>query len=149
MPKNKTIKKTAPKNKGGRPKNCGRCNKSKTICKCGRPTVMTKDVIAKLEQAFMMGCPDIEACLYADISMDALYLYQRKNPQFINRKEKLKKTPNFKARKTLVEDVDTPTGARWWGERKMKEEFQPSQVIEHQGKIDLSKEADKRAQKYE
>jgi len=69
----------------------------------GRPTVMTTNVVGKLEQAFLMGCSDIEACLFADISKQALYDYQKKHPEFIDRKEKLKQNPVMIARKGMID----------------------------------------------
>ena len=57
-----------------------------------RPTVMTPEVIAKLEEAFAWGCSDIEACLWADIAPKTLYVYQEKNPEFAQRKAALKET---------------------------------------------------------
>jgi hypothetical protein len=39
----------------------------------GRPTKMTPDTVKKLEEAFLLGCSDIEACLVADISKQTLY----------------------------------------------------------------------------
>jgi hypothetical protein len=33
---------------------------------------MTDAVLRKLEEAFLMGCTDIEACLYADALLEAL-----------------------------------------------------------------------------
>jgi hypothetical protein len=47
---------------------------------------MTEATVAKLEQAFAFGCTDLEACLYADISKDCLYNYQKKHPEFVDRK---------------------------------------------------------------
>ena len=68
----------------------------------GRPSVMTKEVIARLEEAFAWGCTDIEACLWADIQVRVLYLYQDKNPEFVHRKESLKEKPVLLARKSVV-----------------------------------------------
>jgi hypothetical protein len=48
---------------------------------------MTNDVVAKLEQAFSEGCKDIEACIYAEIVMLALYDTCRECTEFIDRKE--------------------------------------------------------------
>ena len=114
-----------------RPKNCGRCNKSKTICKCGRPTVMTPEVIRKLEEAFMWGCSDIEACLWANISQTALWEYMQKNPEFAIRRDKLKKTPTLTARKTVVDALpeDKDLSLRYL-ERKEKKEFSLRQETE-------------------
>lgn len=89
----------------------------------GRHTVMTQSVVDKLEQAFSMGCPDIEACLYAGINRATLYLYQKKHPEFIDRKEMLKKLPTMKARKTVHDDLNNSGTAKWYLEKKEKKEF--------------------------
>lgn len=101
----------------------------------GRPTVMTPDVLGKLEDAFMNAFTDEMACLYAGIAMDTLYEYCNTNPKFSDRKEKLKLTPNLAAQKRLVDDAaGTVGGARWWAERRMPE-FMPKSKVEHGGKI--------------
>ena len=41
--------------------------------KGGRPTVMTEDVIRKLEDAFAHDLSDTEACLYAGIGRTTLF----------------------------------------------------------------------------
>lgn len=90
----------------------------------GRPTVMTPETIAKLEEAFAWGCTDREACLWAGISEEALYLYQGKNPDFIKRKEALKDTPILDSRATVARAVRRdPDMAMKYLERKKKDEF--------------------------
>lgn len=101
----------------------------------GRPTVMTLEVIRKLEDAFANAFTDEMACLYVGISETALYEYCQKNPKFAERKEKLKVTPNLKAQETLVKDLSQVGGARWWAERRMPE-FMPKSKVEHGGKIE-------------
>ena len=54
---------------------------------------MTETVVGKLEEAFLMGCTDLEACLFAGINRNLLYDYQKKNPEFHDRKEQLKQNP--------------------------------------------------------
>jgi len=69
---------------------------------------MTPDVVNKLEDAFLMGCTDMEACLFAGISKQTLYNYQDKTPGYVDRKEMLKTNPVLQAkriqRKDLAED---------------------------------------------
>lgn len=90
----------------------------------GRPTKMTPETLSKLEQAFLMGCTDLEACLYAYISKSTLYDYQNANPQFLERKESLKQNPVLKARKSVVDSLDdNPELAMKFLERKKKDEF--------------------------
>lgn len=90
----------------------------------GRPTVMTPEVIDKLEEAFMWGCTDREACLNAGISEEALYLYQGKNPEFTKRKNMLKDEPIRLARESVVKGLKgNPDLALRFLERKKKDEY--------------------------
>lgn len=102
----------------------------------GRKTVMTKEVLLKLEDAFAFTYTDEEACLYAGISPDTLYRYQKKNPKFSERKEALRLTPNLKAKKILVTSIENSLDqSRWWADKKMKD-FQP--VIKTETKIEAT-----------
>jgi len=101
--------------------------------KRGRKPLMTPQTIEKLEQAFAMGCTDIEACLYADIGKDTLYNYQANHPEFIERKEALKNRPFLLARNTIVKSLSNdPEMALKYMERKKKDEF--SLRVEQTGK---------------
>ena len=80
--------------------------------KGGRPTIMTEEAIRKLEQAFLVGATDLEACVHADISKSTLYLYCENNPEFSERKETLKNHPTLKARFIIsgaLDDQDLAT----------------------------------------
>ena len=97
----------------------------------GRPNKITTIVLNKLEEAFAMGCTDIEACLFANINPRTLYKYQEKHPKFIQRKAELKETPVLKARNTVINSLEDDTGtAKWYLERKRKDEFGPNQKTE-------------------
>ena len=72
----------------------------------GRPTKMTPETMQKLEQGFLLGCTDLEACLYAGISPRTLYNYQEDNPDFVQRKEMLKSNPVMKARKVILDSLE-------------------------------------------
>lgn len=74
--------------------------------KGGRPTVMTENVLNKLEEAFSWGCTDVEASLFAGIDPRTLYTYCEKHPEFSQRKETLKKNPALKARRVLFGDIE-------------------------------------------
>lgn len=87
---------------------------------------MTDEALRKLEEAFALGCTDIEACLYANISKTALYDYQKEHPEFAERKEELKEHPVLKARTTVVRNLDKPEMALKYLERKKKKEFSPT-----------------------
>ena len=97
---------------------------SKATNPVGRPSIIDQIILGKLEQAFAIGCTDIEACSFANINPSTLYLYQTKNPDFIDRKEGLKAKPIFKARHELVKGLtDNPELALKFLERKLKSEF--------------------------
>ena len=93
----------------------------------GRPTVMTPEAIAKLEEAFSNGASDLEACFLANISKDSLYRYQQENPEFCDRKEALKDMIKYQARlaiKEALNDEKTKVEtAKWYLERKDKRNF--------------------------
>lgn len=100
--------------------------------KVGRPTVMTKYVLDKLEMLFAKGLTDREACLIADINPSTLYNYCNENPEFLERKELLKEKVKIKAKLNVEEaiesgDVDL---SKWYLERKAKDEFSVKQMIE-------------------
>lgn len=92
--------------------------------KVGRPTKITKMVLRKLEEAFLLGCTDREACFCAGIMPSTLYEYCKKNTEFSERKELLKEQPVFKARKSVVGALESnPDLALKFLERKKKDEF--------------------------
>ncbi len=97
-----------------------------------RPTKMTNEVIAKLEEAFSLGCTDLEATLYANIAPATLYKYQDKNPGFLERKIQLKEMPIFKARASVINAFEkNPDLALKYLERKKKDEFSLKRDFEH------------------
>lgn len=90
----------------------------------GRPTIVTDEVILKLEEAFALGCTDLEACFFAKISKSTLYNYQDKNPEFLERKEALKESPVLLARQSVIKEMQTDGNlALKFLERKKKDEF--------------------------
>jgi hypothetical protein len=96
--------------------------------KVGRPLFDGKDeaeVVRKLEEAFALGCSDLEACLYADIGKTAFYKYQDSHPEFAERKEVLKERPILQARNAIIESIRRGDGnlALKYLERKRKSEF--------------------------
>jgi hypothetical protein len=103
--------------------------------KVGRPLFDGKEeaaVVQLLNEAFALGCTDLEACLYADISKSALYTYQDKHPEFLERKELLKERPVLQARNSVIQAMRTDGNlALKFLERKRKAEFSTQQQIDH------------------
>ncbi|MGM0215055.1 hypothetical protein [Enterococcus sp. AZ109] len=103
----------------------------------GRPKKITKSLLQKLEQGFLYGFTDEEACLHADISPSTLYNYCKEHPEFLERKEQLKSRPKMRAKLNIVRSLENgDVGvSQWYLERKAKDEFGNSQKIEHSGGI--------------
>lgn len=97
--------------------------------KLGRPTVMTDEILAKLEEAFSIGASDMEACFVANIHPTSLYRYQEANPEYSTRKMMLKDMPLFQARSNITGAIKKERGStkpetsKWYLERKKKLEF--------------------------
>lgn len=89
----------------------------------GRPTVMDEKKINSLRSAFLMGCTITEACLNADISRDTYYQFIKANKEFADKVEEMRDYPFLKARVTIYNDLDNPDTAKWYMERKLKNEF--------------------------
>lgn len=105
----------------------------------GRKSVMTKDILQKLEDAFTIGASDIQACYHAGISKQTLYNYQKKNPKFIDRKESLKEHVSLAAKmniaKSITESKALPDSWRWLEKRDT--DFVPTQKVEHTGSVTM------------
>ena len=99
--------------------------------KVGRPTVMTPEMVSKLEEGFMKGFTDAECCLYCGISKQALYDYCNKYPEFTDRKEDLKKHPAIQAKLNILDSINDGDKdiSKWYLERKNKDEFSLKQEI--------------------
>ncbi|WP_024407935.1 hypothetical protein [Streptococcus suis] len=107
--------------------------------KSGRPTKMTQGTVKKLEEAFLRGLSDEEACLYANISKPTLYDYCKKNPQFTDRKELLKQRIKTRAKLNIskaIEDGDIDL-SKWYLERK-DDEFKTKTKLEHDGMVSVA-----------
>jgi predicted DNA-binding protein YlxM (UPF0122 family) len=98
----------------------------------GRPSKQTPVAVKKLEEAFAMDCSIEEACFYAGISRQTYYTWIKDNPELLDRFEELKQEPFLKARKTILDNLDQPEHAKWYMERKRKNEF--AQRTESTGK---------------
>ena len=105
----------------------------------GRPTVMTPEVIRKLEDAFSWGCTDLEACCNANIGKTSLYEYCDRNPGFAERKEVLKNQPVMKARRVVLaalEDDDINTAHKVIDRKEGQKIVQTTVELTHEQWLD-------------
>lgn len=99
--------------------------------KMGRPSVMTDKVLESLRQAYLIGATNEEAAHYADIAPSTLYLYMENNPEFSEQIKAWKNQPILKAKQKVVRDIEKDTNtAKWYLERKKKDEFSPRSEVE-------------------
>lgn len=80
----------------------------------GRPTVMTKQVFAKLEVAFKVDCTLGEAASFAGISRASLDRYREKNPGFDEVIQGWRDASIIKARQNIIGAVETGSLADSW-----------------------------------
>ncbi len=95
---------------------------------------MTPDVLAKLDEAFLSGHTDEEACLIAGIDPSTLYRYCQENEHYARKKELLKLRPQSQARHNIVKKInegDAET-SKWYLERKAKHEFSTKQEVSNE-----------------
>jgi len=70
-----------------------------------RPRKITKETVQKLEEGFLMGLSDREACIYADIAVSTLYDYCKKHKEFSERKELLKDNIKMKSKLNVAHGI--------------------------------------------
>lgn len=88
-----------------------------------RPTVKTKEILLKIEEAAALGCDIEEIAFYANVHRSTMYRWIDEDPKLKDRVEQLQSNPILKARRTLVSTLDDPENAKWYLERKKKKEF--------------------------
>lgn len=103
----------------------------------GRPSVINENTLAKLKEGFAKGFSIANACIWADISQDAYYEYARKNPDFSQQCKALQQKPLIQSIlviNTALDGGDVAT-AKWYAERKAKDEFSLKTETEHSGEV--------------
>jgi len=118
-----------------RPNNCGKCNKPKSQCKCGRPTVMTEIVIGKLEEALKIDCTIWMACSYAGINESTYYDHYKSNPVFSKRMDDAEKYLHLLAHQERAKKIKS-------GEREAIKEFKKKRDARYKDKSEIDTTVD-------
>lgn len=71
----------------------------------GRPTKFTKEVLDILRESYLAQATDEQACLMAGITQQALYKYQQRHPEFVDRKKAWKSNLAFQAKKSIQKHI--------------------------------------------
>lgn len=98
----------------------------------GRPRAVSREVLQKLEYAFVHGLSDREASIYAGISKSTLYNYCKKHPEFLDQKEDLKSGVKMRAKLNVAEEIDKGNLelSLWYLEHKCRDEFSTRQEVQ-------------------
>lgn len=109
--------------------------------KVGRKTVMTDEVVAKLETAFKWGCNITEAANHAEIHRDSIYEYIKKNPEFSDKIKAWQEKPILKARKKVVEGIEQDHNLAFkYLSKKRANEFKEG--VQLSGTVEMASEED-------
>lgn len=84
---------------------------------------LTPEEKMQLEIAFAAGASRKDACLFAGVTVDKFSYYMKVHPEYQMRLDSLKESPVMKARQTVVDDLDNVETAKWYLQRKRKDEF--------------------------
>jgi len=87
------------------------------------PHKMKPDVMQSLRHAFAIGCNAVEACHYAGISKSTYDDWITWYPHLKEEFDGLRLRPYLKARQAVFDDLDKADTAKWFLERKRKDEF--------------------------
>ena len=87
------------------------------------PVKMDDLTVKKLEEAFSIGADVRAACCYADISHTTYYNWIKSFPEYEERFATLRDKPILKAYNTINRGLDQIETAKWYLERKAKDEF--------------------------
>jgi len=91
--------------------------------KSGRPTVMTSEVCRRIEEVAALGGSVEEMAIYGLIHKDTIYSYLKEHPEYSDKIDALRERPILKARNTIIAGLDQPENAKWYLERKRRNEF--------------------------
>jgi hypothetical protein len=100
----------------------------------GRPTKMTEETLAKLEDAYLSGASHLEAAIYAGIHETTLHAYRNANPEYSKRIKGLRDNTTLCAKINLQKSIKDGnlSDSKWHLERR-DPEYKPksSQDVNH------------------
>lgn len=106
--------------------------KNKTKNAVGRPRAIGEKELQKLKEAFLMGCTNREACLYADVAESTFYDFLKEYPEYSEKIDIWKNYEKIKARMVVHNALNKGDRdmAKWYLERKAKDEFSTKQEVD-------------------
>lgn len=89
----------------------------------GRPTERNDEINRKIEEAAALGATVEEIAMYCGVHRATLYRWMKEDEELRDRIEELRERPILKARQTIIKSLDNPADAKWYLEKKKKNEF--------------------------
>ena len=106
--------------------------------KGGPPKKIQEEELRKLEDAFKIGCTDMQACQHAGIASSTFYDYQKAHPEFSEQKALWKQNPCLKAKYTVYQNLDDPKIAMDYLKAR-DDDFKPTVRQEISGGLSIQK----------
>lgn len=101
----------------------------------GAPTVFTETVVRDLVSSFQDGLNVTQACWQSGIGRTTYYDEYNSNPEFADKMDRARDFASMNARKVIVNDIKRgdQSAAKWWLERRNKDEFSTRQEVTGRG----------------
>jgi hypothetical protein len=100
----------------------------------GRPTIMTKVTVQKLEQALRDGFSIEMACYVSGVSRSTYYNHLASETAFLDKMTLAQSYATERAKQVVVQAIDKGDlkAAQWWLERKLRAEFSSNPSLQTQ-----------------
>ena len=90
---------------------------------------LNEKTVNKLEEAFSIGADIPAACYFANISKQTYYNWINDNKELKEEFDRLREKPVMRAYRTVSDDLNKSETAKWFLERKRRNEFAPRQEV--------------------
>lgn len=97
--------------------------KPEDLVGAGRPTIMTEENVKKFIQGFKLGFNDSECCAYVEVSRQTYITYRDSHPEFLDKVNEAKEYQCLMAKHTIAKNMGKPEVAKWYLEKRRKDEF--------------------------
>ena len=107
-----------------------------------RKSRLEPDIVAKLRQAFAVGCTIDEACYYAEIDRATYYRWMNKYPQIKRYLDEMRHRLGLKSKENIAKIIESGDVSNSWRylERTQPKDYAETQKVEHSGEIAMPTE---------
>jgi hypothetical protein len=102
----------------------------------GRPTIITKAIVQKLEQALRDGFSIAMACHVSGVARSTYYAHLQTDPDFMDKMTLAEDWATQRAKQVVIQEINAGSlkASQWWLEKRCRAEFgaNPSSHFEQQ-----------------